>query len=96
MRVPAPWARRPRVSVPQLIVDGMRDGLALHDRDGVLVLWNDAAQAVTGWTPVEAAFRVPSETRLVVVQVTRPAPSPLNDKTPGAAWIDSVALRRID
>ena len=50
----------------------------------------------TGWTRVETIFRVPNETQLVVVQVTRPASTRPDDKIPGAAWIDDVALRRLD
>ena len=50
----------------------------------------------TGWTRVETVFRVPNETQLVVVQVTRPASTKPDDKIPGAVWIDDVALRRLD
>ena len=33
----------------------MRDGLAVHDADGELVVWNPAAEAITGWSQQEAS-----------------------------------------
>ncbi len=39
-------------------VDAMRDGLALHDANGVLVGWNPAAERITGWPRETAAMRL--------------------------------------
>jgi PAS domain S-box-containing protein len=39
-------------------VDAMRDGLALHDANGVLVGWNPAAERITGWSRETASLRL--------------------------------------
>jgi PAS domain S-box-containing protein len=39
-------------------VDAMRDGLALHDANGILVGWNPAAERITGWPRETAALRL--------------------------------------
>jgi diguanylate cyclase (GGDEF)-like protein len=37
----------------------MRDGLAVHDEDGELVLWNPAAESITGWSMTAVGDRFP-------------------------------------
>jgi diguanylate cyclase (GGDEF)-like protein len=39
------------------LVTSMRDGLAVHDAEGRLVLWNPAAAAITGWAVDEVGDR---------------------------------------
>jgi diguanylate cyclase (GGDEF)-like protein len=57
------FIRRQRVSPRSLIavtdqvVAQMRDGLAVHDEDGNLMLWNPAAETITGWSIDEAERR---------------------------------------
>ena len=43
------------------VVAAMRDGLALHDGAGRLVLWNPAAEAITGWRQEDVPSDLPEE-----------------------------------
>ncbi|HEX7167316.1 MAG TPA: EAL domain-containing protein [Acidimicrobiales bacterium] len=64
MKFARPVARRDRSlsAVAASIVDGMRDGLAIHDAKGELVEWNGAAAQITGWNTIEeAAPRFPPD-----------------------------------
>jgi PAS domain S-box-containing protein len=51
-------------------VDTMRDGLALHDAEGVLVGWNPAAEQITGWSRDVAAVRLSTDLADGTVQIT--------------------------
>src|SRR5688572_1586170 len=48
---------RTEPALASAVVASMRDGLALHDSNGRLVLWNPAAEAITGWRQDEVARR---------------------------------------
>jgi len=41
-------------SLSQLIVEGTPDAIIMADRDGMIRLWNDGAQAVFGYSAAEA------------------------------------------
>ncbi len=72
--------RLARGTVAGQVLEGMRDGLAIHDGTGRLVGWNRAAGEITGWSREEAAFHL-----------ARTLPEGLVDLG-GGRWVE---LRRI-
>ncbi len=59
-----PRARVRRALAPSLaeeLLNGMHDGMALHDAAGDLIVWNPAAATLTGWTMEEAATEFPAD-----------------------------------
>ncbi len=48
-------------SLAEELLEGMHDGMALHDAAGKLIAWNPAAATLTGWQMEEAGERFPTD-----------------------------------
>ena len=58
--MPAALRRRRLPALAKFVIETMRDGLAVHDREGRLLGWNPGAGALTGWSAAEAQERFPA------------------------------------
>lgn len=58
--MPAALRRRRLPALAKFVIETMRDGLAVHDREGRLLGWNPGARALTGWPAAEAEQRFPT------------------------------------
>ncbi len=73
-------------------------GFRIFDAEGSsrVDLRTEQVAGTTDWKRIEQIVRVPHETRLLTVQVVRPASLKFDSLISGTAWIDDVSLARLE
>jgi len=61
-----------------------------------LRLLTESVVGTTSWSLQQMEFRTGEDTRLVTVQVARPASRKFNNKISGTAWVDRVSLTSVE
>jgi hypothetical protein len=59
---------------------------------GNLFLSTESVVGTTGWSPQQIVFKTRADTHLLIVRITRPASSKLDNQIRGVVWIDQVSL----
>jgi hypothetical protein len=59
---------------------------------GKLFLSTESVVGTTGWSPQQLVFKTRADTHLLIVRITRPASSKLDNQIRGVVWIDQVSL----
>jgi PAS domain S-box-containing protein len=68
-----------RIELIEAALDSMSDGLGLFGRDGEVVLWNQAAQGMTGYTAMELLGRAVPESLEALLEAGRNMEQPSSD-----------------
>jgi hypothetical protein len=90
---PGRWKLSARVRTAGVTTD-QGVGLRLFDARSASrwQIWTDSVRGDSEWQLIETGFSVPSETRLLRVEVARRPSQRLDNKLGGVCWIDAVSL----